>query len=61
MKTPAKLLLMLTLIASLFYCVHPAQAGIDVDGQGNGSTTKRVASNKLLRKTPPKIVKRVQR
>jgi hypothetical protein len=62
MKTPTTLLLMFTLMGTLLYCAHPAQAGIDVDGQGNGSTNKRIASNnKPLKKFPPKTVKRVQR
>jgi hypothetical protein len=40
MKIPTTLL-MFALIASLFYCAYPAQASIDVDGQGNASTNKR--------------------
>jgi hypothetical protein len=60
MKVPSTLLLIFTLIATLLYCAHPARAGIDVDGQGNGSNNKRIASNKPLKKVPPKTVKRIQ-
>jgi hypothetical protein len=61
MKIPTTLLLIFALITSLFYCAHPARAGIEVDGQGNGSTNKKIASNIPLKKTPPKTVKRIQR
>jgi hypothetical protein len=61
MKTPSKLLLAFTLIGTLLYCAHPARAGVDVDGQGNGSTNKKIASNQPFKKVAPKPVKRIQR
>jgi hypothetical protein len=63
MKIPTALLI-LALIAGLFYCARPARAGIDVDGQGNGSGNK---SNKFtaqadpLKKMPPRKIKPIKR
>jgi hypothetical protein len=67
MKIPTTLFLMITLIAGLFDCAQPAQAGIEVDGQGNGSTnkiSKITAKPNPFQKTPSrkiKLAKRVQR